>query len=301
VEWESGRLPEIRDQEETGRRISAEGSTSPILGSYPRPLFAVAVVLICFLLLQVFTLVFSLLFGIHYSLVPAFVFGGILPIFLASRWLTVSTRVSLRLSPVRAGPVLFCIGASFSFIILQYNVAGLIEKFFPMPVWIQEFLLEITRVRSLLEFVRVASGVVIAAAVAEELLFRGFLQGSLENRYGRWRGILLTSLLFALLHDPWRFVPIFFIGALLGYFVSRSGSVYYGMIAHAVTNATSVAGGNLFGIEAGTQISLPLSFVVMMAAIFLLSMMGFVRSVGTDPGLVPAQRPLGESPRYRAE
>jgi membrane protease YdiL (CAAX protease family) len=197
------------------------------------------------------------------------------------------------------GPVLFCIGASFSFIILQYNVASLVEKVFPMPVWIQEFLLEITRVRNFHEFVRVATGVVLAAAVAEEFLFRGFLQGSLENRYGRWRGILLTSLLFALLHDPWRFVPIFFIGGLLGYVVSRSGSVYYGVIAHAVTNATSVAGGNLFGIEAGTEISLPVSFVVLMAAVFLLSMMGFVRSIGKEPVPPGESRVPGESSQAR--
>ncbi|UCF78107.1 MAG: CPBP family intramembrane metalloprotease [Candidatus Eiseniibacteriota bacterium] len=263
-------------------------------GPYPRPLFAVAVVLICFLLLQVFTLVFSAILGIHYAVAPAFVVGGIVPILLAARWLTSSVKVSLRLSSVRAGGVLFCIGASFSFIVLQYNVASLIDKIFPMPVWIQEFLLEITRVRSFLEFLRVASGVVVAAAVAEELLFRGFLQGSLEKRYGRWRGILLTSLLFALLHDPWRFVPIFFVGGLLGYLVSRGGSVYYGMVAHAVTNATSVAGGNLFGIKAGTEVSLPISFVVLMAAVFLLSMMGFVRSVRVEGKAHPAPE-VGES------
>ncbi len=272
---------QTESEKSTGRGSSA--------AAHPRPLFAVAVVLICFLLLQVFTLLFSLLLGIDYAVAPAFVVGGIVPILLAARWLTVSTKASLRLAPVRLAPVLFCVGASFSFILLQYNVAGLIEEFFPMPVWIQEFLLEITRIRNFHEFVRVASGIVIAAAVAEEFIFRGFLQGSLEHRYGRWRGILLTSLLFALLHDPWRFVPIFFIGGLLGYLVSRGGSVYYGVIAHAITNATSVAGGNLFGIEAGTEISLPISFVVLMAAVFLLSMIGFVRSIGPEP--VPSSIP----------
>jgi len=152
---------------------------SEALQSFPRPIFAVAVVLICFVLLQVFTMLFSALLGVHYALAPAFIVGGILPVFIAARWLTPSVRFSLRLLPVRVRAVVFCIIASFSFIILQYNVASMIEKLFPMPVWIQEFLIEITRVRSFSEFLKVASGVVIAASVAEELLFRGFLQGSL--------------------------------------------------------------------------------------------------------------------------
>jgi len=296
---ERGHLPENSRRE--AEKVDAAKGENAKSSPYPRPLFAVGVVLVCFLLLQVFTILFSVLLGVHYAVAPAFVVGGILPIFLAARWLTPSARISLRLSPIRLGPALFCVGASFSFIVLQYNVAGLIEKIFPTPVWLEEFLLEITTVRSFVEFLRVASGVVVAAAVAEELLFRGFLQGSLENRYGRWRGIILTSLLFALLHDPWRFVPIFFIGGFLGYLVSRSGSVYYGMIAHAVTNATSVAGGNLFGIKAGTEISLPLSFVVLMAAIFLLSLMGFIRSIGKEPEPAQAPRAIGESSHSSGE
>jgi membrane protease YdiL (CAAX protease family) len=165
-----------------------------------------------------------------------------------------------------------------------------------MPTWIQDFLIEITRVRSFAEFVKVASGVVIAAAVAEELLFRGLLQGSLENKYGRWRGILLTSLLFALLHDPWRFVPILFIGGLFGYLVSRGHSIYYGMVAHAVTNSTSIAGGNLFGIKAGREIYLPLGFVVLMVALFIVSIWGFVRSTQKAATISAALPILGKSP-----
>ena len=270
-----------------------------------RPLFALAVVLVCFVLLQVLTLLFALLLGFSYALVPAFVLGGVLPVLLLTRWMTRSTRSFLRLFPVRALPMVFCIGASFSFVILQYNVAGLIEKLFPMPAWIQDFLVQLTRVRNLSEFIRVASGVVIAAAIAEELLFRGLLLSSLENRYGRWRGILLTSLLFALLHDPWRFVPILFIGGLFGYLVSRGGSIYYGMVAHAITNSTSIAGGNLFGIKQGREIYLPLSFVVLMIALFAVSIAGFIRSTQKDasegsplPELRNSPSREGNNPQY---
>lgn len=111
---------------------------------------------------------------------------------------------------------------------------------------------------------------------------------------------MLTSSLFALLHDPWRFVPILFVAMLFGYLVSRGRSIYYGMVAHAVTNATSVAGGNLFGIQAGRQISVPVSFVILMIAVLAISIAGFARSTEKEEALYAGsseEKPvLGKSP-----
>jgi membrane protease YdiL (CAAX protease family) len=187
----------------------------------------------------------------------------------------------------------FCVGASFSFILLQYNVAGLLERLFPMPAWIQDFLLDMTRITNLRELLRVASGVVFAAAFAEELLFRGFLQGSLEHKLGRWRGVLLTSILFAVLHDPWRLIPVFFIGLLLGYLASRGGSIYYAMVAHAVTNSTSVAGRNIFGMETDAEFSVPFALVPVAAVVFAVSVYGFIRTTRSE--MKPPLSPLVES------
>jgi len=41
-------------------------------------------------------------------------------------------------------------------------------------------------------------------ALAEETLYRGFLQGRLEEWLGRWPGYLITALLFTVLHLPAR-------------------------------------------------------------------------------------------------
>ncbi len=43
-------------------------------------------------------------------------------------------------------------------------------------------------------------GVVIAAPVSEELLFRGLLYTSVRERWGFWPALLLTSTLFAAVH-----------------------------------------------------------------------------------------------------
>ena len=76
----------------------------------------------------------------------------------------------------------------------------------------------------------------ITPAVCEELLFRGFVLSGLR-RLGQWPAILFSSLLFGLLHPSiYQFVPTFLLGVLLGWLVWKSGSVFCGMIVHALSN-----------------------------------------------------------------
>ena len=263
----------------SGGGPGAGGTAGETRGYFLRPIVALGITLASYVALQVFAAVFMLLLGTGYALLPSFLIAVVVPILLVTREHSPSVRKTLRLFPMRAAPLVFTIGAAFSFILLQYHVAGLLESVFPMPSWIQDFLLEMTRIRSVAEGLRVVSGVVLAAAVAEELLFRGFLQGALEHRRGRWPAIILTSLLFAVLHDPWRLVPVFFIGVLLGYLTSRGGSIYYAMVAHAVTNGTSVAGLNIFGLETDAEFAFPAAFIPVMVLMFVLSILGFARTV----------------------
>ena len=49
-----------------------------------------------------------------------------------------------------------------------------------------------------------ALAIYAVVALAEETLYRGFLQGRLEDWLGRWWGYLATALLFTALHLPAR-------------------------------------------------------------------------------------------------
>ncbi len=78
------------------------------------------------------------------------------------------------------------------------------------------------------------------AAICEETLFRGVLLRSFE-RFGNLFAILLSSFLFGLMHaDFERFIGTFLLGCLIGFFVYRSGSIFYGMFAHFVNNSAAV-------------------------------------------------------------
>ncbi|CAN5666690.1 hypothetical protein BH23GEM3_BH23GEM3_23740 [soil metagenome] len=84
---------------------------------------------------------------------------------------------------------------------------------------------------------------VVAAPVAEEFFFRGVIQHPLEQRWGAAAGILGAAALFALVHLlPWVFPLHFFLGAVFGWVVYTTRSIWSGVIFHAGNNALAVLG-----------------------------------------------------------
>src|SRR5262249_10625676 len=84
-------------------------------------------------------------------------------------------------------------------------------------------------------------GMVIAAPIAEEILFRGLIyRGLAESRLGALCAVRVTSLAFGLMHAPgfgWpRVVSTACVGLLLGWLRWHTGNTSVGIVAHAVTN-----------------------------------------------------------------
>lgn len=82
----------------------------------------------------------------------------------------------------------------------------------------------------------VAGVAVIAAPIAEEILFRGVLYGALR-RHGVWVATVVSALLFALLHPVIDMPAVFVLGVLMGLVYEVSGSLWVPMAMHAVNNA----------------------------------------------------------------
>lgn len=78
---------------------------------------------------------------------------------------------------------------------------------------------------------------VVAAPLAEEIFFRGWLQSALvQRRPGSFAPVALGALLFAIVHPLPSFVPVFTLGVLTGHLRLRSGGVAAGCLAHAIHN-----------------------------------------------------------------
>ena len=82
---------------------------------------------------------------------------------------------------------------------------------------------------------------VLLAPLVEELLFRGFLLVPLVARIGPTRGLLLTALMFGVLHaaDPWTVPLLVVFGLVLGALRLRSGSLLPPLLLHLGNNLLS--------------------------------------------------------------
>jgi membrane protease YdiL (CAAX protease family) len=73
--------------------------------------------------------------------------------------------------------------------------------------------------------------------VMEEFLFRGVLYGGLRARFPAWAAILVSGVIFGLLHDWAAVLPITALGFLLGFIREWTRSLVPVMIVHALHNS----------------------------------------------------------------
>ncbi len=80
----------------------------------------------------------------------------------------------------------------------------------------------------------------VVPAVGEELLMRGGVFSSLSSR-GVWFGVLISALLFSLMHaNPMQTVHQFGLGAVLAITVALTGSVWSAALVHFFNNFVSI-------------------------------------------------------------
>jgi membrane protease YdiL (CAAX protease family) len=83
----------------------------------------------------------------------------------------------------------------------------------------------------------------IAAPLFEEFLFRGFLMASLTRYLPQWGAIGLSAFIFALAHlSLSEVLPLFVLGAVLGYVYDRSRNLLAPMLLHGLWNSGTLVG-----------------------------------------------------------
>jgi membrane protease YdiL (CAAX protease family) len=123
-----------------------------------------------------------------------------------------------------------------------------------------------------------------SAGICEETGFRGYMQRPIEQRHGAPIAIVVSSLLFTLLHlnKTWAtlgMVPIVFLaGILLGLLAWSAGSLVPGMIGHVTMDIglfaywwTGIAGDFTARpiTETGIDVSFSIAFVVFIASLLI--------------------------------
>lgn len=80
---------------------------------------------------------------------------------------------------------------------------------------------------------------VLLPGIIEELMFRGIIQGAMQEQGGKFSAIFFSAVAFSLFHaDPLFIVAPFLAGLLLGFLRYKSNSVYPPIITHVSMNLT---------------------------------------------------------------
>lgn len=128
-------------------------------------------------------------------------------------------------------PVLIIAATAFSIILERISVL------LPMPLKVRE-IFERVFTKDLFSFM----SVVIIAPIVEEILCRGIILKGLLKNYAPNKAIIISAILFSVLHlNPWQAIPAFFGGLFLGWIYYKTQSVIPGMIFHAAINTTGFA------------------------------------------------------------
>lgn len=206
-------------------------------------------ILIGFLVTAVPTLLWGTLLQVNLRLSAQIPWAAILmAVFLVFYWnylqgwgwpqsLATERRVGLRapaLSPAVWGWSLLAGGLGLAASIVFYIVAHRLVRW---PVVVAP---DFSKFPATTIFVSLLVGAIVAG-FSEEAGFRGYMQGPLEHRYGPALAILITSVIFGLLHlSHGVFVPAILFdmgwGALYGLLAWRSGSIVPALALHAAAD-----------------------------------------------------------------
>ena len=162
----------------------------------------------------------------------------LLPVLLVLRFLKLKSgeiRQVLRLRAPKLKELALVPFIAISAAIVVAIIGQLINQIFPFP---KEYLEQMSKLfeldRPLWQMFLV---IAVLPGICEELLFRGFLLRFFEGKKF-WYPVLASAALFAIFHlDPFRLLPTFLLGTLLGWLTLRSGSLVNAMLSHALNNA----------------------------------------------------------------
>lgn len=125
--------------------------------------------------------------------------------------------------------------------VLVSNIPVAVDAVYPMSEEYREFFEVFLRADSTGEFIILLVVAAIIPGICEEITFRGVIHEGIRATYGPSAAIVVTSILFALIHlSPWNFLSLICMGVFLGLLREKTGSIWPGAVAHAVNNALAL-------------------------------------------------------------
>ncbi|MFC1838910.1 type II CAAX prenyl endopeptidase Rce1 family protein [Thermodesulfobacteriota bacterium] len=135
--------------------------------------------------------------------------------------------------------------AVFGFGIVSSEADNVFRYFLPMPDFIYEIFKDLFT-GSMITVIMIA----LIVPICEETIFRGLILNGFLSRYSEKKSILISALMFMLIHlNPYQFFSAFLGGVFLAciYYVTRS--LWLCIFAHALNNFSPFFFGKILGLE----------------------------------------------------
>ena len=114
----------------------------------------------------------------------------------------------------------------------------------------------------------------LVPAICEELIFRGVIFNGLKRGIGSIWAIILSSLLFALIHKNInKFIYPFIMGSVFAILMNKTNNLIYPILMHFFNNFTTVTIQYLMNIEA-INLDLPVNAVYVVVSLILAAVIG---------------------------
>jgi membrane protease YdiL (CAAX protease family) len=122
----------------------------------------------------------------------------------------------------------------FGFVFLSSELDNVLEHFLPMPSFLVDTFDSIM-VEQLFIFSIIL--IVIIPTITEEMLFRGIIISGFKDNYSEKKTIIVSSLLFGLIHlNPWQFISAFIVGLFSAWLCLRTKSILLCLYIHFFNN-----------------------------------------------------------------
>jgi len=122
----------------------------------------------------------------------------------------------------------------FGFVILSSELDNLLNYILPMPEFLQDIFSSILANKYIILSIILAG---IIPAFAEEMFFRGVILSGFKDNYSQKKAIIISSLLFGIIHlNPWQFVTAFIIGLISAWICLQIKSILPSIYMHLFNN-----------------------------------------------------------------
>jgi membrane protease YdiL (CAAX protease family) len=217
---------------------------------YPEPIEALVLILFTFGFIFGITVIITLvaLFFKSSSVLEGnaavlFILGGLVFILVPVFYVRIRDYNAVELFRLYIPPgevLLLSIPLGLAIGVISDEIDRIVQIFLPTPEIFLKYL-DSLKADTPIDWLLLLLGVVIIASISEEILFRGFLQVSLERKGDITRAVILSSVTWTIIHvNPYWAIQIFVTGVIIGFLAWRTNSVFPSMIVHGTNNFISL-------------------------------------------------------------